>query len=209
MKKINLCYLPLLLLSPTVAVAYGSSFINIQLGAYHESVAQDDSGSFLTGRFGIGYLWDISPNFRVGAEIGLNGFSDIETTVMVDDPVFDDFPLDILVQRFIIDALAVFELSMNPCWDLFAKAGVAHVKQEYFAGDYYYDYGYLFEPYYLNPGSHTANVPKVALGIGYNIDDRLNMNLSFEREFADNHDYVNNSVSAANSVKFGLRISFF
>jgi opacity protein-like surface antigen len=144
-----------------------------------------------TGRISAGYLWHANPCLKVGLETGFQGYSNLT----IEDS--DDFlSASYKYKRSTFDVLGVLDYSANSKINLFAKAGPAYVmqKETISFADNYYNYSFT--------DSSNVVVPKAAVGVGYNINPALNVNLSFNHEFKKDSD--NKFAGSESSILAGV-----
>ncbi len=173
--------------------ALAEPYISGQIGVYgygnndpFDNLIDNDDDLAVTGRVGVGFLWNLSESVKVGLESGFTGYHPIninEELVSVD------------AKRWSLDLLAVIDLYLTHNFDIFAKAGGAYVDQEY--------------PFFLDNvriGSITSDeiVPKAVVGLGYNITKNTNLNLSVNHEFQKEEDVL----PGTSSLMAGIRFSF-
>ncbi len=173
--------------------ALAAPYISGQVGVYgygnnnpYNNLTDNDNDIALTGRVGAGFLGSLSENVKVGIESGYTANKHIS---------IGDNLVSIEAKRWSIDLLGVLDLYASQNVDVFAKAGVAYVKQEY--------------PFFLDSariGSINSDelVPKAVVGFGYNITKNTNLNLSVNHEFQKEEDLL----PGATSLMAGIRFSF-
>jgi hypothetical protein len=130
-----------------------------------------------TGRIGAGYLWDVQPRVKLGVETGFQLYQDIG----------DSFETD---KRKSIDLLGVVETNPIGKMTVFAKAGPAYTMEK--SQKKYSEY------------KSDAFVPKGVIGVGYNLSDKINANVSVNHEFGGK----DLSTSSATSVMAGINFKF-
>lgn len=197
MKKTNkiVLSLSLLLLSSS---AFANPYITGQAGAFGygknnpvKNIFDNDDDIRATARIGGGYQWDMNNCLKLGAEAGFNGFQDIKDR---------DYPLaQAKLSRWSVDALAVADYLVTSDIDLFAKAGPAYVHQKASVNLLGNEFSH----------THSAIVPKAVIGVGYNVADNVNVNLSLNHEFKrDNQDSIFDALPATTSAMVGVKFNF-
>lgn len=196
--KVSFLFSLLMISTPVLSAPYVSAELGLT-GYGNNNVWQNIFSSdaknekVLTGRIAGGYLWDVNSCVSLGLEAGIFGNQDFKETVYY----FSD---EFTYKRKGIDALAVADFSVTECFDVFAKAGAAYLKQTYAFRD-------MSSGVYSYSFSSTPIVPKAVLGAGYNISDNVNLNLSVGHEFYINSGFLN-TAPGATSVLAGLKYTF-
>ncbi len=83
--------------------------------------------------------------------------------------------LTLEARQYQIDTVGVIDYLFCKRWDMFAKAGAAYTKRTV-TGNYR-------QATYT--GAYDKFSPKVVLGVGFNLTNHVNLNLSLENNFKD------------------------
>lgn len=135
-----------------------------------------------TGRIAAGYLAMLdNSNFSIGVESGLNGSL----------PFKSDNYYDVKLKRWSFDILGVVDFYATEKFDIFGKLGAAYVTNKV-SSSYFYD-----------SYTHRETVPKMGLGIGYDVTPCINMNLTLMHEFSEDGT-IPSMTAALVGVKFNL-----
>lgn len=157
--------------------AHAVPYLSGQIGYYGQGTNDVVDNLFnhntdrqLTGRFAGGYEWSMNDLYNLGLEAGLNGYKKTQVDI-------GHTGINLLARRTSLDVLGVINGFVTPEINVFAKAGLALVKQKYPAQ-------YQRIPFL----SMTENniVPKMVMGVGYDLSDNVNVNLSLNHEFKRN-----------------------
>lgn len=180
---------------------YAGLYVIGQIGAYGASDTNSISGNLFdnddnalraaTGRIGAGYLWNAERCLKLGLEAGFQGYQNQDIQV---DPYFN-----YKYQRSSFDFMAVADFTPNSKIDIFAKVGPAFVMQKH---NFYVPY------YYAYSESENVTVPKAVVGIGYNVNEAINLNLSLNHEFKKTNS-VDHYAPSATSVMAGLTFRYY
>jgi outer membrane immunogenic protein len=200
--KIALILSSLIISAPALAGPY----ISGQVGAFGygeknnpiENLFDNDDEIRATGRLAGGYTWDVNDCLKVGLEAGVNGFEDVDSSI-----IFADFNsinvIDLEYSRWSLDALAVVDYQATQKFDLFAKAGPAYVREKVAIDTFGVEFS----------RSHGTVVPKAIVGVGYDVTNNVNLNLSLSHEFKrDNQNSIFDAVPSTTSALVGLQYNF-
>lgn len=145
-----------------------------------------------TGRLSAGYLWDVADCIKLGVEAGFSGNQNVD--LKVDGTKIAKY------KRFGVDALAVADYSVTPEFDVFAKAGATYVHQRITSDLDAVDF----------TGSSSHVVPKAVIGVGYNVSENVNLNMSLNHEFQkrSSHDSFGSFAPGATSLLAGIKYNF-
>ncbi len=174
----------------------------------------------LGGNVIFGYNYDITSWFGLGAEIGWTYYG--ENTLNYKDTAYGD----LLVFSPVQSEATAWDIALVGTWhvsnafDLFAKVGYANV-------NYSFDYDASdgnFSAFQQSGESFSHNNfrPLLGLGIGYNITNSLQVNLTYSHIFGDDMAYfdpftsdqfdeamkTNNSVPCLDGVMINLKYTF-
>lgn len=168
---------------------------------YYKNLFDYDDGTGITGRIATGYLWEIASCTQFGLELGFSAFSHIgigESSYYYDQ--------HIKYARYGADALAILDYHFTKRFDIFAKAGVAYSHQK-FSVDYRYNDG-ISRTSGSEHDSAMVFAPKAVLGVGYDVTDNINLNVSFNHEFQRRGSALSRYSPGVSSMSLGLRYSF-
>ena len=170
--------------------AYASPYINAQVGFFgfevvnttpYSSSEEHNLGANL--RIGVGKLWSVNDCLQLGLETGANVFGSHGDTLLNGTIDYD---------RYSFDLLAVADQHITRRFDIFAKAGFAYAKDEYTFRNFLFNHTI----------SNSAIVPKGVLGIGYDVTERINLNLAYNKEFHANNVNDISFLTAGLNIKF-------
>ena len=144
----------------------------------------------MTGRFGLGYLWDLNEIVKLGVEAGLHlnqAYKD------------GDSDFNMKVERHSLDALAVLDIHFNNPFDVFAKVGLSRISDKLSVN---------FSNTSFSISDHAV-VPKVVLGAGYDLSSNVNVHVALTHEFKrNNEDYIYGVEPSASSLMLGMMYRF-
>lgn len=180
----------------TSASLKAAPYLSAQIGAGHGYPLKFDNDSDnkkkfgWSGRVGLGHLWDVSDSFKFGGEIGAQGYQKIKRSYNFTNTS---------TRRWSIDALAVADLFLTDNVDIFGKLGAAYVHTKYHSSLSQSNENFLG----LSSERKAYYVPKAAVGLGFNVSENANFNISL------NHEVRKNSEKrAATSVLAGFKVDF-
>lgn len=187
-KIIRLAVTSILLTSLSLpALAAGTRYAALQGGSYglnEDNKFYDGLFDDYSARVSGGYMWATDPCLSYGLELGFQHYSKISARYL-------DMVLS--YKRQSLDLLGVLDYKFAEKFDVFAKAGAAVVYEDFKARD---SFGYI-------QASETSVTPKAAIGVGYQVVDNVQVNLSLNHEFErENH------VASASSLLLGVSYSF-
>lgn len=204
MKKIKVMTLCLLASTAFIAPAYANNpYVLGQVGATNQN---DWKKYGLTGRFAAGYEWDTAlqfgkcntephyVNFNYGFELGYQfyqkeNFSNSNTANRYSFETDSFYPIAKTTlyrhtSRQSIDLLAVLDIAPIPCVDFFIKFGPALVMQKVDKSSTLTDeIARSTTTLYTTRTRDARLVPKIILGVGYDITDSINLNVAYTHEF--------------------------
>jgi len=160
------------LLIPTASFAISSTpgaYIQGSIGEtaiFELPILSGGTPTTLSGRLAAGYLWGCD-NFNYGVEVGGTYYPDAKDSI--------ENLLDYKVDGYNIDVLGVLKYNFDSGINLFAKAGAAYVNQKL----------ELSVPYVgLASKTDSRFAPEVAIGVGYQLNDNFDLNLTVNGVFA-------------------------
>lgn len=153
------------------STAYCSPYVSGQIGAINVTFGfstpynsyEIDKTALLT-RLAVGYLWSENGILQYGIEAGFQNLHHVEAT---------SYQITLGTHQYQIDTVGVIDYYFCRKWDVFAKAGAAYNKR-FFSVNYQQE---------SDSGSLAKLAPKAVLGIGYNLTQHVNLNLSWEKNF--------------------------
>ncbi|OGO91448.1 MAG: hypothetical protein A3F10_02185 [Coxiella sp. RIFCSPHIGHO2_12_FULL_42_15] len=195
------------------ALTTPSDFYNSGLNSSLTSSFQKENG--FAGRVNLGYLFSVSNNVLLGLETGYIYLPETTNTL-----VTNANPSQTLKQeynpRYVLDLLGVAKVYVTNQINLFGKAGLAYVSQEYTTSVVTAGNGALVSSY----STKQKVLPEVAVGAGYNITDNLEANITYAHAFgSENNAQITDLTSATpisnknvipsfNTVMAGLNYTF-
>lgn len=174
-----------LFLSLTTHCAMANSYIGFQAGVftitfyrpfYSYMYEYDYMGGVF--RFNYGNLWQIEDKLDVGFETGVNHFRS-ERINAYDSSIF--------YKRTSVDLLAMLNYRIFTKSEIFAKLGPSYAYEKDLS---YWSF------------THNGITGKGVLGIGYNITKKINLNFSYNSEFARHH------LKNINTLNTGINFNF-
>lgn len=155
------------------STAYCAPYLSGQIGATivpftfstPYSSYEIDKTALLT-RLAVGYMWENNASLQYGIEAGYENLHRVKQS-------YQQFVLE--ARQYQIDTVGVVDYFFCKRWDVFAKAGAAYTKRTV-SGNYR-------QASYS--GAYDKFSPKVALGVGYNLTNHVNLNISLENNFQD------------------------
>ncbi|MCS5710528.1 outer membrane protein [Candidatus Berkiella aquae] len=171
-----------------------SPYVSAQIGRYGIDIYDHHNG--VAGRLAAGYLWHTTERLHLGLETGLNLFQNLNYTCQY----FYDSPRERKYKSTYLDALFVIDYFVTQRFDLVAKFGAAYVWQD----------SPFINPIYNNvKNDYEGFTAKVALGFGYNLTNKVNLNLMIDiPHSAQKVNYVINQLIPSSSFMLGLRYQF-
>ncbi|MBI2790880.1 MAG: outer membrane beta-barrel protein [Gammaproteobacteria bacterium] len=154
-----------------VSPAYCAPYLSGQLGATDVTLTYTTPYSFSDShkitpisRVAGGYLWENDEHFKYGLEAGFENFHSVK----------EDFhQIELKYHQFQIDTLGVIDYYPGKRLDLFVKAGAAYAKQT----------ASMSALQISGSGSYNKVFPKAVVGVGYNVTQNVNLNISLENNF--------------------------
>jgi outer membrane immunogenic protein len=195
MKKFILPLAVALSFLPVIACATPGTYVQGELGmvalsngtnGMFEPVGNPSGG---VGRLSVGQLWGDN-NFNYGLEGGFRYFSHADTDLLFIDTTYKGYDLDLL---------GVAKYTFNSGFSLFAKAGGAYVHQTVT--------GSVDGTSFSTSESGSAIAPELALGMGYQFNSGVALNLTADTIFAGGPSN-SNPVATVNSMLLGLSYRF-
>lgn len=172
-------------------------------------------------RLFVGSKWDNTSAFKHGVEVGINKYETLNAQLNM--PLNKQI-LNTNLKRQGLDVLGVIDYSMPQNVDLFAKGGVAYIKQtgETSVKTYSHDpVGAIFQHADLVHEEKVADVkqsrilPKAVVGAGYNFSSKHSVNVNYSYVFGKNKGKVipeannkKNDVLGVDSVMFAYNYHF-
>jgi outer membrane immunogenic protein len=149
------------------------------------------------GRLSAGYLWDLNNRLGVGLETGFSKyFKDLKAN---GTDWWSDTSWNASYKRWDVDLFGVVDFHATEKFNIFAKAGAAYVNQKISGSIFTQDTTYHI--------SDTDNIvsPKAVIGMGYDVTDNVNLNLSLNHTI-----HINRAQSdlGATAVLAGIKYNF-
>jgi outer membrane immunogenic protein len=150
------------------------------------------------GRLSAGYLWDLNNRLGVGLETGFSKyFKDLKVNGR---DWWSDSSWNVCYKRWDVDLLGVVDFHATEKFNIFAKAGAAYVNQKIS--------GTIFEQnttYHLS-NSDIDNIvsPKAVIGMGYDVTDNVNLNLSLNHTIDINRDVDLGATAVLAGIKYNF-----
>lgn len=158
----------------------------------------ESEGKGPVGRLSAGYLWDLNDRFQIGLETGFSKyFKDLKAN---GTDWWNDTSWNARYKRWDVDLLGVVDFHATERFNLFAKAGAAYANQKTSASIFMQNTTYTY--------SDTDNIvsPKAVIGMGYDVTDNVNLNLSLNHTIHINR--RDNSDLGATAVLAGIKYNF-
>lgn len=194
----------------------GSPYIGAQLGQAHgygnlvKWSLNDEFDKGYTGRVSVGYLWNTWKCVSLGLETGFQFYETLnETPYAYIYPTGDSYLTEINSSRWTADIMGVVDWKVFKRFDIFAKLGAGLVRYKYDISIIDPSLPLGFENVYLTFNNNRIEpgylvVPKAAIGIGFDVTDKVNLNLSaYQEARSDSH-----SIPGTRSYMMGLTYTF-
>lgn len=165
--------------APYLSGQIGATVIPFTISTPYSSFESDKTA--LLTRLAVGYMWGNNANFQYGIEAGYENLHRVKES-------FQQIALE--ARQYQIDAVGVIDYFFCKRWDVFAKAGAAYTKRTVAAN---------YQAIYFS-GAYDRFSPKVVVGVGYNLTNHLNLNLSLENNFKH--------VAPQRDILAGIKYSF-
>ncbi len=141
----------------------------------------------------IGYLFPVTQNFLLGAELGYNYLPENKYTFGIASAFPGKDPKTALVNgtikysQYSLDLLGVAKYYVTDEFNIFGKAGIAYVNQKVTQS---FTNGNPGDPDLLKrlpsiSSSEAKFLPKVAVGVGYNITQNVELTAQYSHTFGD------------------------
>ena len=167
--------------------AAGAPYVAYQAGSYgynDDNKFYDNLFDDFSTRLSAGYMWATNPCLSYGVEAGYQFYSKQSERI---------FDYTFSYKRQSLDLLGVLDYKINQQFNVFAKAGAVLVLQTFKLGDVYG----------VDSEDHNTVTPKAAIGVGYEILDNVQLNLSLNHEFEREY-----HAPSASSLLLGVQYSF-
>lgn len=177
MNSMRLFSILFLLASFIAPVANAAHYVSAEVGVVDTTLSYgyaDSHKTTLVGRVATGYLWEnpVNDRWQYGFEIGFENFNKVNKH-------FQD--IDVKYHQFQVDALGVVDYSLSEKVDFFAKLGLAYAKRKLSAES---ETSFIFSQY---NGVFHDGFAKGVVGVGYNLTEHVNLNVSMENNFGYHH----------------------
>ena len=140
----------------------------------------------------MGYLFPVTQNFLLGAELGYNYLPENKYTfgaAGVTAPKTDLVNGTIKYSQYSIDLLGVAKYYVTDEFNIFGKAGIAYVNQKvtqsFTEGNSGLDVQDFLKTLPSISSSEAKFLPKVAVGVGYNITQNVELTAQYSHTFGD------------------------
>lgn len=153
----------------------------------------------IAGQIYAGYLWAIphTQGLKAGLETGFNSYAKNRYTLMW---LFGFGQTDWTYSGYNIDLLGVARYNVaNTGFNIFGKAGAAYVSQTFTMND---NIAWIYSGPTTSNTAHKV-LPKVALGVGYDFNQNVGINLIYDHIFGAQPCHISDphrSVSKMNQV---------
>lgn len=133
-----------------------------------------ETSSDILTRVSAGYLFQVSPSFSVGPEFGYERYEDYNYSIQRSDGHLPEYTY----KGHLFDLLAKNVYSFNSSFSMFGKIGVALVTQSFVPGQL------ITQNDSTKVSKSTSKVlPKIAIGLNYNITPQLSISTSLDSTF--------------------------
>lgn len=165
--------------APYLSGQIGATIVPITISTPYNSFTNDKTA--LLTRLAVGYMWENNASLHYGIEAGYENLHPVKQSYQ---------QLVLEARQYQIDTVGVIDYFFCSKWDVFAKAGAAYTKRTVT--------GNSREGTYT--GAYDKFSPKAAVGVGYNVTNHVNLNISLENNFKN--------ISPKRDLLAGIKYSF-
>lgn len=162
--------------------------------------AQSSTLNHFTAGAHVGYLFPVTQQFLLGAELGYNYLPNTTYTI-TNKTVSTNNDTEIKFSRYSLDLMGVAKYYVVDQFNVFAKAGVSYVKQKASADATVVVQGLTLDTASVSKSSDQLQ-PKLAVGAGYNVLPNLELTAEYSHTFGDKFNSISqNSFDSDNNLK--------
>ena len=165
--------------APYLSGQIGATTVTTNINTPYSSFTSDKTA--LLTRLAVGYMWENNASLHYGIEAGYENLHRVKQS-------YQQIVLE--GRQYQIDTVGVIDYFFCKRWDVFAKAGVAYTKRTVSAN----------YPAAFYSGAYDRFAPKAVVGVGYNLTNHVNLNLSLENNFKN--------VSPKRDLLAGIKYTF-
>lgn len=159
--------------------------------------ADDFSNDTIGAALRLGYLMPFANAWSFGLELG---------SLYLGDTSYDrigSLPVNLSIKQKGLDLLAIAKKDLTDRVNVFGKAGIAYIQQEY-------DFSNNNNSVVVTYNSKSRVLPEIAAGLGYHLTDNLELTGTVNHIFGKNMnaDSYANDIASSTAALVGLRYNF-